>query len=426
MDTKEGAEAATQARGRESRDIQRIALYGFLLNLGLTGMKTVLAFWSNSLAVTASTIDSATDAIASLVLYVGLKLSTRKTSTFPLGLYKIENLLSVAVAFFIFFAGYEIARRAFSPSATLPTISLPVILLFAAGTVAILLFGRYAIAVGRRTESPTLMAEGRHRQVDAVASVVVLASVIISHYKLDMGFFGITIDQIAAVVVLLFIAHTGWELLSDGMRVLLDASVDHETLTKVEEIIEAEPMVADVKSLVGRNAGRFRFLQATVTMRTEDLQRAHTVSEKVESNIRRNVPHVERVVIHYEPQVRESLRIAVALSDRSGKVSKHFGESPYFAVVLLRLRDNHIENQEIMENPYAHMKKAKGIRVAEWLVQKKVDAVAIAEEMKHKGPGYVFSDAGVKVHVVSAKDVGDAITSIVSQDHAIRSSQAPS
>ena len=407
----------TQAQGTqdtETREIQRIALYGFLLNLGLTGMKAVLVFLSGSLAVIASTIDSATDSIASLILYVGLKLSARKTPTFPLGLYKIENLLSVAVAFFIFVAGYEIARRAFSPALTPPNISMTVILLFAAGTIAIFLFGRYAIASGRRTESPTLMAEGRHRMVDALSSVVVLASVILSHFKLDVRFYGITIDQIAAAVVLLFIAHTGWELLVDGMRVLLDASIDHETLGKVQRIIEAEPLVAEVHSLTGRNAGRFRFLQAAITVRTDDLQRAHRISEKIESNIRGKVPHVERVVIHYEPQVRRYLRIAVPLSDPGGKMSRHFGESPYFAIALLRLSDNGIETQEIIENPYVDMEKAKGIRVAEWLIAKKVDAVAITEEMKHKGPGYVFSDAGVQIHVVSAKDVGEAIASIVS------------
>ena len=410
MATQEASEVEIQEE--ETREIQKIAFYGFLLNLGLTVMKGVLAFVSRSLAITASTIDSATDSIASLVLYIGLKLSTRKTPTFPLGLYKIENLLSVAVALLIFFAGYEIARHAFSPATTPPDISLAVILLIAAGTVAIFLFGRYATAVGWRTESPTLIAEGGHRQVDALSSVVVLASVIISYFNVEIEFYGITIDHIAAALVLLFIAHTGWELLSDGMRVLLDASIDHETLAEVQKIMEAEPMVAEVQSLVGRNAGRFRFLQATVSMRTDDLQKAHRISENIESNIRSQVPHVERVVIHYEPQAREYMRIAVPLSDVGGTVSSHFGDSPFFAIVLVRLSDNHIEKQEIIANPYTSVEKGKGIRVAEWLVGKKVDEVAMTEESKHKGPGYVFSNAGVTIHAVSAKDMEEAIASI--------------
>ena len=421
MDT-EKPEPETQ--GEETKQIQRIAFYGFLLNLGLTVMKAVLVSLSGSLAITASTIDSATDSVASLVLYIGLKLSARKTAAFPLGLYKIENVLSVAVAFFIFFAGYEIARHAFSPAATAPTISLTVVLLILASTIAIFIFGRYAIAAGRRTESPTLIAEGRHRQVDSLASVVVLASVVISYFKAEIDLFGITIDQIAAALVLVFIAHTGWELLSDGMRVLLDASIDHETLAKVQRIIEEEPMVAEVQSLMGRNAGRFRFLQATITVRTEELQKAHDISEKIESNIRTRVPHVERVIIHYEPEPRAYLRIGVPLSDPDGALSDHFGDSPYFAIAMLRLSDNQIEKQEIIKNPYTHIKRAKGIRVAEWLVEKNVDEVAITEDIKHKGPGYVFSDAGVKVHVISAKNLEEALDYITTRNHSVPASEA--
>jgi len=101
----------------ETRQIQRVALYAFLLNLGLAGLKVVLAYFSGSLAVAASAVDSGTDSVASLAVFGGLKLSTRKSLTFPYGLYKIENVISVIVAIFIFLAGFEIARKALSPAA---------------------------------------------------------------------------------------------------------------------------------------------------------------------------------------------------------------------------------------------------------------------------------------------------------------------
>jgi len=414
-----------EAAGEETRQIQRIASYGFLLNLGLTAMKATLAIFSGSLAITASAIDSATDSVASLVLYIGLKLSSQKTATFPFGLYKIENLLSVVMAFFIFFAGYEIARHAFSPARMPPEISLAMILLVSAGTIATFIFGQYAIAAGRRTGSPTLIAEGRHRQADVLASLVVVVSISLNYFRLEFNLYGITVDQITAILVLLFIARTGWELLSDGMRVLLDASIDHETLAEIQKIIESEPMVAEVRSLVGRNAGRFRFIQAAVSMRTDDLQKAHGISEKITSRIRERVPHVERVFIHYEPQTREYVRIAVPLSNPDGKMSPHLGESPYFAITRLRLNDHQVEEQDIVENPYIDLTKGKGIRVAEWLVAKNVDWIVLAEEMKNKGPAYVFSDAGVNILVVPATDLKKAITSVFEQDHLTTASQAP-
>ena len=140
--------------GNENKQIHRVAGYSFFLNLLLVIMKALLAFFSGSLAIIASAIDSGTDAVASLVVYGGVKFSTRKTRSFPLGLYKLENVASVVIAIFIFIAGYEIIREIFSADKTLPHISLPYIILLFVGTIATLLFGQYAISVGRKNRIP--------------------------------------------------------------------------------------------------------------------------------------------------------------------------------------------------------------------------------------------------------------------------------
>ncbi|MBN1615452.1 MAG: cation diffusion facilitator family transporter [Deltaproteobacteria bacterium] len=397
------------AADRETGLIRKVALYAFLLNLGLAIMKGALAILSQSLAVMAGAIDSGTDALASLVLYAGVILSVRKYSAFPLGLYKIENLIAVFVALSIFFAGYEIARTVWFGSGAPPEISTGIVALLIVGSMATFAFGRYAMMIGRRTASPTLMAEGRHRQVDVLSSLVVLASVLPAYFKWNFSPFGVTFDQIAASVVLIFIAVAGWEMLSDGMRVLLDASVDYDTLAQVRGILNAHPMVVSVQSLIGRNAGRFRFLQTNITLRTGDLQKAHRISEALEADIREKIPHVERVMIHYEPQPRTHIRFAVPLADPSGDIADHFGEAPHFAIVTVRLSDRHVEKQEVIENPYRDVGTAKGIRVAEWLVEQKVDQVFMREDLSRKGPGYVLGNAGVTTVLTSARVVTEVM-----------------
>ncbi len=394
---------------QETKLIKKIALCALLLNLGLAAMKVILAFYSSSLAVTAGAIDSGTDAVASLVLLGGLKLSVRKTPSFPLGLYKIENLISVFVALSIFFAGYEIAREVLAGASGSPEISEVMVVLLFVGLAATFLFGRYALAAGRRTGSPTLIAEGRHRQVDVLSSVVVLVSVLPGYFGWDLIFYGISIDQAAACVVLLFIARAGWELLSDGMRVLLDASLDFETLDQVRNILKEHPMVVKVPSLMGRNAGRFRFLQASIIVRTGDLEKAHQISQNLEQEIRRKIPHVERVMIHYEPQPRTHARIGVPLADREGSISDHFGESPYFAFVTVRLEDGAVEKREVMDNPHRAVDVAKGIRVAEWLVAQNVDQVVMKEDLSRKGPGYVMANAGIRSSITRAVRLEEAV-----------------
>jgi cation diffusion facilitator family transporter len=393
----------------EAATIQQVAFYAVLVNIALAVIKGVLAHVTGSLAITAGAIDSATDSVASLAVWSGLKLSERKSPNFPLGLYKIENVISVVVAIFIFFAGYEIAREILKPGKAGPDISLIALCLLAVGTVATFLFGVYAMSMGKKTESPTLIAEGRHRRVDVLSSLLVLGSALADFFQVRTLILGVPVDKIVAGVVLIFIGHAGWELLKDGMRVLLDASVDRDTLERVKQIIREEPGVIAVKSVVGRNAGRFRFIQIDVSMRTHDLQKAHTISERIEARIRKEISHVERVNIHYEPHRATHRRIAVPLAESKQEMSENFGRAPYFAIFLVRVIDGAVEGQDILANPHQHVDKARGILVGKWLVNQKIDEILVADDITEKGPGYVFSDAAIRIRVVPAMSLKEAM-----------------
>jgi cation diffusion facilitator family transporter len=404
----ENIQTEADDEAQETLQIRRVALFAFVLNLFLAGLKIILAAFSGSLSITAGAIDSATDSVASLAVFLGVVLSARKTKTFPLGLYKIENLISVVMAIFIFFAGYEIVQHMMQPG-EIPRITWPILLFLFLSTAITYAFGLYALHLGRKTESPTLIAEGKHRQVDVVSSLVVLVAAALSYLDLRFVVYGITVDQIGAGLVVLFIVRTGWELLADGMRVLLDASIDRDSLEQARRIIYQEPLVTEVQSLVGRNAGRFRFLQADITLRTEDLSKAHRVSQSIEKKIKDNLSHVHSVVVHFQPQPAYRLRTAIPMQDMAGTISHHFGEAPYFALVDIQRQDRSIEQQNIVSNPYQNIERGKGIKVAEWLVEQKTDQVLVREDIKNKGPGYVFANAGIGVQQVNHETLIDVL-----------------
>jgi predicted Fe-Mo cluster-binding NifX family protein len=222
--------------------------------------------------------------------------------------------------------------------------------------------------------------------------------------------FNLPLDRFAALVIVVAIAKTGWELLSDGMRVLLDASLDADTTLQIRDIINAEPTVAELKWATGRNAGRFRFVEAEVALRVRELEQAEAATRRIEERIRGAVPYVDRVLIHAEPMERTHLRYAAPLSDTAGTLSEHFGEAPYFALTTLRLADRAIEEQQIVVNPHREVEKAKGIRAAEWLVAQKVDVVLLKESLHGKGPVYVFGDAGVEMQETTAMTLEEALS----------------
>ena len=383
------------------RQIQRVALYAILVNVALAALRGWLAYLSGSLAVVAITVDAAVDVAAALLLWAGLKFSVRKTRSFPYGLYKLENVIQVIVALLIFVVGAEIIREVVTSSGASPAISGLVIGGMAFTTVAGLALSLYMAREGKRSASPGLLAEASHRWVDLAASAVVLVALLSDRL-------GLSLDRPAAGLVAVFIFYAGWGLLRDGMKVLLDASLEQSTLAQVRTLVESDPAVVEIRSLVGRNSGRYRFLEMVLVVRATNLEKAHAVSARIEERVRAEVARIDRVVIHYEPQQRTRLRVAVPLADRGGTISAHFGEAPFFARLVVRTKDGEVEEQRIVANQLTGVEKAKGILVAEWLIRDKTDVVILSEQ-PGKGPEYAFGAAGTKVEVWVAARLSEVV-----------------
>ncbi len=197
------------------------------------------------------------------------------------------------------------------------------------------------------------------------------------------------------------------------MRTLLDASVDYDTLTEIRIIIGSDPMVSSIRSITGRNSGRYIFVETTVEMATSDLKEAHRESERIEEEIRQQVPNVERVLIHYEPEKKVRLRYAVPLQDREGLIGDHFGETPYFAIFDVDTENNRIRWQDTIANPFTDVEKRKGVQVAETLLAQGVDVVFLHHPLSGKGAGYAFEAAGVEMRMTSATTLAEAIDEAV-------------
>jgi predicted Fe-Mo cluster-binding NifX family protein len=75
----------------------------------------------------------------------------------------------------------------------------------------------------------------------------------------------------------------------------------------------------------------------------------------------------------------------------------------------VRLSDREVVSTETVENPFSGAEKGKGLRLAEFLVEKGVDVLYTREPFEGKGPRYVFSDAGTEVRKTDMKTLKDLI-----------------
>jgi cation diffusion facilitator family transporter len=382
---------------------EKMAVFSIGINLVLVVFKYFLALLAGSVALLADAIHSFSDVISSATVFAGIKISKRKSKGFPYGLYKVENLVSLISALFIFFAGYEIIRTVLRGGQSLRTEYLPYAMVGVLTTMVItFFFSRYELKLGKRIGSPSIIADAQHIRTDMLSSAVILCGLI-------GGFFRWPLDRVAALAIVALVFKAGFAIFLDAIRVLLDASLDFESMDMVKTAILSHPQVTSIHSLRGRNSGRFTFIEAEIGLRVTELEKAHQIAQRIETEIVQIVPNVDRVLIHYEPEKKETRVCAFPLQEDRVSLSEHFGEAPYFYVVTIRERDRSVIEERTLANPWKEEEKGKGLKVSKWLLQQSVDTLYTLRSLDGKGPGYVLSDADVNIVITETNRLEDLL-----------------
>lgn len=288
---------------------EKVSLYSILVDIALFILKGCAAFLSGSISAMAEAIHSSIDLLASVIVFIGLKISKKKSRQFPYGLYKVENLVSILVAVFILYAGYEIVLEAVLGESSVIKHFYPVFGIYVIIFIFTYTFSRYELHIAKKIGSPSLIADGKHKRIDMFSVGVVMIG-------LAGEYIGFRIDKIAALIIVLFILKTSIEIIINTLRVLLDGSLEEEKIDKIRDIILAEPSVKEVKELRGRNSGNYIFVEANIVVDSKSFNEAHKATERIENAIRKELNNVEMIRIHYEPAEINMAKGDVSLPDR--------------------------------------------------------------------------------------------------------------
>lgn len=380
---------------------ERLALASVSVNFLVTGLKYFLGIFSGSLALLADAVHSTADIISSASIWAGIRLSRRKTRRFPYGLYKVENLVALITSGLILLAGYEIVRSVLWAGEQVRAERLPYAILGVIGVGLILLgFSRYELKKARELNSPSLEADAQHLTADLFSSCIILVGLAGAYFQVKLP-----LDRIAALVIVVLIFWAGVKIAVDAIRVLLDASLDFQTLDTIREIILETPQVSSINSLTGRNSGRFKFIEADLALKVKELPKAHFIADQIENLIKSRVPNVDHLLIHYEPMQKDTRVVALPVAADRLHLSEHFGEAPLFLILTLKTEDGRIVDESWHANPFQDEEKGKGIKVGEWLVSLGIDEIVTPKSFAHKGPHYVFSDNEVEMRQTDGRPI---------------------
>ena len=250
----------------------------------LTLMKLVIGIASGSVAVLASAVDSVLDMFVSIFNYFAISNSEKPADkTFNYGRGKIEALASVIEGTIITISGLYLLYQAVDKAinghiSQYLDISIYVMISSLIITISLVTYLNY---VAKKTNSMVIKADALHYKTDVFSNVAVLVSLVLvtfTGYEL--------IDVFVGGGIALYIIYSSYELIHDGILVLLDRAVDEELVCKIEEIIKENDKVNAYHLLKTREAGHQTFVEVHLVFDCIiTLMDAHRASDWIEDKI---------------------------------------------------------------------------------------------------------------------------------------------
>jgi len=251
----------------------------------LVVIKLIVGIISGSVAVLASAIDSGLDLAVSLFnLFAVSNAEKPADKTFNYGRGKIEAIAAVIEGLIITLSGFFIFYQAIQKMlhqepVTHLNASIIVMAISLSLTGALVMFLNY---VANITQNMVIKSDALHYKTDLLSNGSILVSLVVIYFT-DFFLF----DAILGILIAIYIVYSAFELIQDGILVLLDASLDESIVEKIKEVIKNEPDVNDYHWLRTRKAGNDYFVDVHLVFTPEmSLLEAHRIADNVEAKIK--------------------------------------------------------------------------------------------------------------------------------------------
>lgn len=286
MNTEEAYQSATRG-----------ARLGMALYLGLAIAKLSVGFIYQAASVQADGLNNFSDIIASLAVYLGLKLAKRPADyNHPFGHDKYETLSSLVVSFLMLFIGLQVLtislKEILHPS---PSQFSPLVLIVTIASVVLLYLGQtYLQRLAIKSHSIGLKATARDMKNDLLISI----GTVIGSLASRIGY--PRIDGVVSLIVGLIILYSAYEILREATFTLSDG-FDPALLAAYQKTILNHPHVAAVPAIRARTSTHHIFLDVTIALDPQmSVADSHRITEEVEYMLAMK-HQLEDVDIHVEP-----------------------------------------------------------------------------------------------------------------------------
>jgi cation diffusion facilitator family transporter len=290
---------------RDNRSqVRKVLLVTLLLNLLVMGLKAVVGWKTNSLSLQADALHSVTDSANNILGLITSRLSSPEPDRdHPYGHQKYEAIGALGIAAFLGIACFEILQGAIERiwhGGSLVRINgaeLSILIIVLGVNIFVAFYER---RVGRRINSPILIADAYHTMSDIWVTIAVLLGLIgvwqgevLNVPQLQF------LDIILSFPVALLVFYSGWTVLKSNIPWLVDEmAIAPET---IHQIVMEVPGTIDCHDIASRGLlGRQIFIEMHLIVDAPDVETAHKITEEVEIRLTERFSPV-RILIHVEP-----------------------------------------------------------------------------------------------------------------------------
>jgi cation diffusion facilitator family transporter len=269
---------------------------------GTAVLQAVVVAVSGSVALLGDTLHNAADALTAVPLGIAFVVGRRPpTRRYTYGYGRAEDLAGVVIVVIIAassaLAAYEAITRLAHPRpvSNLIAVAVAAVIGFAGNE----LVARYRIRVGRKIGSAALVADGLHARTDGFTSLAVL-----------LGVGGVALgwdraDPVVGLVITVAILAVLRQAAREIYRRLMDA-VDPALVDQVEQTLRATPGVLGVGQVRLRWIGhRLRAECEVIVDPGASAVQAHQVAVNAEHNLLHALPRLSAALVHADPQAQE-------------------------------------------------------------------------------------------------------------------------
>ena len=303
----------------EKKILKRLSRIGILGNVLLAAFKLFSGILGKSGAMISDAVHSLSDVFATLIAYVGVRLSQQKEDAeHPYGHERLECVASLILGLILAGTGIGIGyagvhKLLFEQQ----TIEIPTALPLIAAVVSIVVkegMFWYTYIYAKKLDSAAFKADAWHHRSDAISSVGSFIG--IGMAKLGFPF----MDPIASVIICIFILKVAYDISRDALNKMLDTSCDNALEQNIKDFVEGQPGVKHIDLLRTRQFGNKLYVDLEIAVQRDiSLVDAHEIAENVHDAVENNFTNVKHVMIHVNPEEKQPTQTPPASEADAGE-----------------------------------------------------------------------------------------------------------